>query len=272
MILYNRPRSLDEPDCHFVPQDVDKAIIVADFEMANDRRSHELYCDADGLSASRELRYPFKRIVCASWMVIRFPAGAEFPEVGAFQSVCQPDNDETDIVKAFFAALENEATAVGDPATFVTWGGDFTDIAVLEFVSELRRVPLPPQLRKIDAKCPHHLDLCEAKFAHRLTPGIHLSEYCHAQDLPGKASPGLTVAQYIDDENWKAVEEQCAADVLNTAIIAVRYLAAHGQIGQCPTACTRAIVERFCNRPSTRYVREVREWRRRKLGKMRPRR
>lgn len=267
MIILDREHPLRNPDCPAILQEIDKTIVVADFEFRTNRQKYQDYTLNDGTSAHPEPRWPFAEIVCGSWVVIRFPAGdVEKPEVGRFQSLCQPELEEIDIANMVFRrVLEQEVDGNGDPARFVTWGGDYKDNEVLRRVAMSWGVTLPPQLRSTDPRCPLRLDLCEDCFTPEIK-GVHLSEYAQAQGLPGKAIPAKDLTQHIAAGDWKIVEEQCASDVLLTAILAARRLAACGEIGQTGKACTRAIVDRFCERSPTAITRMWKQWRKDNLG------
>ena len=267
MIILDRQHPIRNPDGPAIVQEVDKTIVVADFEFRRDLEKHSAYVRRDGPSAYPTARWAFDEIVCGSWVVIRFPAGeVEKPEVGRFHSLCQPDMDEIDIADHFFRqVLERHVDGNGDPARFVTWGGDYKDNEVLRRVAMCWGVTVPPQLRNTAENCPLRLDLCQDCYTDEIK-GLHLSEYAFAQGLPGKAIPARQVTKHVLAGDWKRVEEQCAGDVLLTAILAVRRLATCGEIGQTGKACTRALVDRFCERKPTDYTRMWARWRKENLG------
>ena len=191
----------------------------------------------------------------------------EKPEVGRFHSLCQPEMDEIDIADHFFRrVLDREVDGNGNPARLVTWAGDWKDNEVLRRVAMTWGITAPPQLRSTDPRCPLRLDLCQET---RIGPkkGVHLSEYAFAQGLPGKAIRAKDVEKHVLAGDWKRVEEQCASDVLLTAILAVRRLATCGEIGQTGKACTRAVIDRFCERTPTDYTRMWARWRKENLGR-----
>lgn len=265
MIILDRDNPLRNPDRAPFAQAIDRTIIVADFEFRANQEKYDKYLANDGDSAHKKPRWTFNDIVCAAWVVIRFPAGAPEPEVSAFHSFCAPEMDEIDILDTFFGVLEEEAKNSEQPVPLVTWAGDFVDIAVLRHMSEEWDVLLPPQLRSTEPLCPHRLDLCEVSYTKEMG-GVHLSEYAQSQGLPGKPIPGREISKCIEAGDWKRVEEQCAADVMLTAILAARRLASSGQIYQAGKACTRAIVDRFCKRTKTNYIRKLKKWRKENLS------
>ena len=265
MLILDRPRSLINQNRPPLAQKTDKTIVVADFEFLSDWRKFEDYRAKDGDAAHWKPRWPFGYIVCASWVVIDFPAAADKPEVSHFYSLSQPHNDQTDIVEVFFRTLEQASSNNAEPARLVTWGGDLKDIAALHLVAQRREWILPPQLRNTSPHCPQRLDLCQFYY-HKELEGVHLSEFLQAQDLPVKPNRPTKVTDFASDGNWKAVEEHCAADVMLTAILAVRHLASTAQIGQTGKKCTEAILDRFCNRSPTSYTRYLQKWRKENLG------
>ena len=139
MIILDRANPLRNPDGLAIVEEVDKTIVVADFEFRRDLEKHSDYVRQDETSAHTTARWAFDEIVCGSYVVIRFPAGeVEKPEVGRFHSLGQPGMDEIDIADHFFRqVLERHVDGNGDPARFVTGGGDWKDNEVL------RRVAMP---------------------------------------------------------------------------------------------------------------------------------
>ncbi|QNE07232.1 hypothetical protein [Croceicoccus marinus] len=130
-------------------------------------------------------------------------------------------------------------------------------------------ITLPPQLRSIDPRCPLRLDLCEDVKTGE-SKGVHLSEYAQAQGLPGKLIPAREVSDYAAAGDWKTVENQCVHDVLLTAILACRRLSTLGEIGQTGKACTRALIDRYCERGPSDSTRMWARWRKENLGYRRP--
>ena len=258
MYQFDRPRTARNPKNREVRQFKATTIIVADFEYERDHPAYEAYRRENGSSAAENIRWVFNRIVCGSWVVIRFAAGHEKPIVEPFQSYCQPDCDETDIAEAFFRTVEAETIDEHRRAQLIFWGGETIDVAVLRRVAQRRDLILPLQLRKSRPNFRDRLDLCN-----ELDAGgrrVHLSEYAAGVELPGKAMPGKEVSKLIQDEDWRAVEEQCAADVMITACIAAQHLAAIGEVGQAGSACSRAIIEAFGKRATTAYTRSLTDW------------
>lgn len=244
-----RPAIRKERSYTYLPA---KSIIVADFEFHRNRAAHNAYVEANGSSTCKSLRRPFKQIVCGSWMTLQFPPFAAQPTISRFESYCQPKNDEVAIAEHFFAELDEHPHA-----TVVTWGGEVSDFPVLRRIAHQNDLILPYQLRRARAKRSDRIDLCnEIEFSSR----VHLSEYAAAQGIPAKPVPGKDVARLVTSRDWASVEEQRAADVLATAIIATRHLASIGEIGQSGSACTEAIIDRFCSRPETGFVAKLRGW------------
>lgn len=235
-----------------------KTIVVADFEHVKDEAFYKSYCDKDGESAAYRLRWPFKRIVCGAWVTIQFPVDAEAkPIVGAFRSLSQPDHEEPDIAGSFFAVLGEEGNKVDQVAPLVTWGGHCLDDHSLRRVAHKHDLVLPQQLRDYGSRTNGRLDLCEMLYNNK--DGIHLSEYAFNLAIPCKPFRGLDIPALVKADAWEAVEEQCAADVMTTAIIAARHLASIAEIPQAGAVCTEAIIEQFCNRKSTPFIRQLQD-------------
>lgn len=134
MIILDRDNPLRNPDRAPFAQAIDRTIIVADFEFRANQEKYDKYLANDGDSAHKKPRWTFNDIVCAAWVVIRFPAGAPEPVVSAFHSFCAPEMDEIDILDTFFGVFEEENSE--QPVPLVTWAGDFVDIAVLRHMAE----------------------------------------------------------------------------------------------------------------------------------------
>ena len=245
-----RPAVRKDKGCRYFPA---TSIVVADFEFKRDRARHGAYVDANGSSACKSLRWPFKQIVCGSWLTLQFTPGAEQPRISHFESRFRPDYDEMAIAEHFFAELDNHPHAV-----LITWGGECSDVPVLRRIAHQHGLILPYQLQRSRPRRADRIDLCnEIEYSSR----VHLSEYAAAQDIPAKPVPGKEVNRLVEQRDWAAVEEQCTADVLTTAIIAVRHFAAIEMIGQTGAACTEAILDRFCARPETGFIAKLRKWR-----------
>ncbi|QNE07233.1 hypothetical protein [Croceicoccus marinus] len=123
MIILDRANPLRNPDYPTVLQNEDKAIVVYDLEFLSNREKHSDYMMNDGTSAHPVPRWPFAEIVCGSYLVIRFPAGAAEPDVGRFHSLRRPEMDEIDIADHFFRqVLEQETDRSGNVPRLVTLG------------------------------------------------------------------------------------------------------------------------------------------------------
>lgn len=262
MIILDRENPLRNPDYPTILQETDKAIIVYDLEFLTNEAKRSDYMKNDGTAASKEPRWPHAEVVCASWVVIRFPAGAvKKPEVSRFTTLRAPYMEEIDIADHFFhEVLAKEVDGNSKPARLVTWAGEFKDNEVLRRIAMCWGITAPVQLRNTDPRCPLRLDLCEDTTTGE-SKGVHLSEYAQAQGLPGKLLPARSLAEFARAGDWGMVEEQCAHDVLLTAIIACRRLSALGEIGQTSKACTRAIIDRYCERRQSNTADKWKAWR-----------
>ncbi len=84
---------------------------------------------------------------------------------------------------------------------------------------------LPRQLTDGSPHARERIDLCRAVTVQARSP--HLPEYAAATAIPAKPSPSRTIGELVEKGDWPKVRDQVLADVLTTAVIAVRHLAAH---------------------------------------------
>lgn len=63
---------------------------------------------------------------------------------------------------------------------------------------------------------------------------VHLPEYAAAVGVPSKPSPSRSIGQLVETGRWPEVKDQVLADVLTTAVLALRHIASRGEI-----ACDR---------------------------------
>lgn len=198
-------------------------LIVADFEYAYDHSRHSGYSVAEGAAAERKIRWPFHRIVGASWLVLRITPGEDVAAVTELVAHAADDMNEQQICVRFFEALDRHSGA-----QLVTWGGEAKDLAVLRRCAAEFGLVLPRQLANPSPHARERLDLCRAT-AVTAVP-VHLPEFCHATGIPTKPAPSKEVGQLVEHGNWPAVREQALGDVLATSVIGLRHLAAHGVI------------------------------------------
>lgn len=211
-------------------------LAIADFEFAYDRGAHGGYRVAEGADAETSIRWPFHRIACASWMILRFDPGAEVPVVEEITTLAHDEADEKEIVARLFGSLELHADV-----PLVTWGGESKDLAVLRRVASEAGLLLPPQLLDPNPFSRRRLDLCRAVAGGARFP--HLPEYAAGTGVPCKPSPAKEVGPLVEREEWAKVRDQCLADVLTTSVIALRHLTSHGIITCHPQRGIAAIAE-----------------------------
>ena len=188
-------------------------IIVADFEYRWDKSRYDGYCVSEGESAEPTIRWPFHRIAAASWLQLRFDLGEEVPAVESVVVLAEDEASEQEMIARFFEALHQVPTA-----QLITWGGEVKDLAVL------RRI-LPRQLTDGSPHARERIDLCRAVTVQARSP--HLPEYAAATAIPAKPSPSRTIGELVENGDWPKVRDQVLADVLTTAVIVLRHLAAH---------------------------------------------
>lgn len=213
-----------------------KRIIVADFEYRWARDRYEGYRVAEGESAEPKIRWPFHRIVAASWMQLRFDAGDEVPVVENVIVLAEDETSEQEMVAQFFEAL-----CQAPRAQLVTWGGEVKDLAVLRRSAGEFGLVLPPQLLGGSPHARERIDLCRAVTVQAKPP--HLPEYAAATSIPAKPSPSKQIGQLVENGDWPKVREQVLADVITTSVIALRHLASHGEIAVDRDASAIAIGE-----------------------------
>lgn len=211
-----------------------RSYLVADLEYRWDRAGFEAYRATEGADVRAEPAWPFHEVVAASWLVLRFHAGEPVPEVAASVVLAADAASEREIAGALFEALAAEPFA-----TFVTWGGEAKDLAVLRRCAATLDLLLPPQLREGSPHSRARLDLCRATTVQ--AKQVHLPELAAAVGVPAKPSPSRAIGRLVEEGRWADVREQVLADVLTTSVLAVRHLASHGEV-VCARADTVAVI------------------------------
>lgn len=204
-----------------------RTYIVADFEYRWRREDFANYRRAEGADTREEPLWPYHEIVAGCWLILHLRAGEVVPEVVVPAVMAADHATEREIVEALFAAL------VAAPfATFVTWGGEAKDLAVLRRCAASYDLLLPHQLRDGSPHCRSRLDLCRATTVQ--AKPVHLPELALAVGIPSKPNPSRSIGRLVEEGRWPCVREQVLADVLTTSALAVRHLTSHGEI-----ACDR---------------------------------
>jgi hypothetical protein len=224
-------------------------LVIADWEYAYDRSAYAAYQVAEGADGERDIRWPFHRIACATWMVLRLEPGAEVPLVETITTLAADEADEREIAARLFGTLELHGDAL-----LISWGGESKDFAVLRRVASEAGLLLPPQLLDPHPHSRLRLDLCRAVSGSARFP--HLPEYASASGVPCKPSPSKEVGTLVANGQWNKVREQCFADVLTTSVIALRHLAAHGVVA-CHTQRSVATIAEAAGKamPRSTFVR-----------------
>jgi Predicted 3'-5' exonuclease related to the exonuclease domain of PolB len=207
-----------------------RTFVVVDFEYLYDTDRHHGYKTAEGKGAEESVRWPFHRVVAASWAVIAIVPGCTAPLIEPLVVVAG-DATEADIAARFFAMLAGLPDAV-----LISWGGEQKDWPVLRRCAAEHGLVLPRQLRDLAPHAPSRLDLCNAVSTQAAC--VHLPEYAAACSIPAKPSPSKEIGELVQRGDWNAVGEQVLADVMTTAVIGLRHLASHGTITcDLPQAC-----------------------------------
>lgn len=236
-------------------------LVIADWEYSYDRSAHDGYKTAEGADAETGIRWPFHRIACGSWMILRFDPQADVPLVEAITTLANDEADQREIAARLFGTLELHADA-----PLVTWAGEAKDIAVLRRVASEAGLLLPPQLLDLNPYSRQRLDLCRMVAGTARFP--HLPEYAAATGVPCKPSPAKLVGQLVESGDWDKVRDQCFADVLTTSVFALRHLASHGIIACHPQRSLAAIADAASKAmPKSAFVqRAFSPWARAKLA------
>ncbi|MEE4540170.1 MAG: hypothetical protein V2J51_16965 [Erythrobacter sp.] len=226
-------------------------VIVADLEFGYDRTRNGGYRTAEGKDAEADIRWPFHRVVCACWFVLRFDPGCDVPVAETITVAAIDEASEQEITERLFAALE-----LYPDALLATWAGEGKDLPVLRRVASEHGLLLPPQLLDLSPYARQRLDLCRAVAGRAAFP--HLPEYAAAVGIPCKPSPSKQIGQLVECEVWDKVRDQCLADVLTTSVIGLRHLAAHGAIAIHPQRSLLVLAEAAAKAmPTSPFVRNT---------------
>lgn len=229
--------------------DTVRTLLVFDLEFRWDREAHAGYVGAEGKTGETDIRWPFDRIGAAAWVVLRFLPGRTVPEIEAPVVLTGEDTSEQTIVARLFAAIEAEPTAI-----VTTWGGEARDLAVLRCAAVRHDLVLPQQLAELSPYTPQRLDLRAATGVQAAR--VHLPEYCAASGIPSKPTPSAEIGHLVEAKSWTLVSDQVLADVLATAIVAMRHLASVGYLkcdrNESALALAECALSAF---PNSRFVR-----------------
>ena len=231
-----------------------RSLIVADFEFLWDRSRHHGYKTQEGKDAA-PIRWPYDRIAAASWITLTFVAGERSPRIeGPFIRTMEA-SAEVDIVESLFDTLRTDPCGA-----FVTWGGEFRDLPVLRRCATEHCLLLPDQLRNLSPHAGERVDLCRAVAG--LADNAHLGEYAAALSIPAKPIAASSIGKLVERGEWTPVREQCLADTLATALLAVRHWVALGQITCDQMATDLAIVDAaHAAQPNSEFVtRTLKPW------------
>lgn len=234
-----------------------QTFIIADFEYLYDHIAHQKYVGIDGEQAEQCVRWPFHRIVCASWLTLTFEGYGQPPVVSSLTTLGKHPGEEEDIVRAFCSALGTLPAAI-----LITWGGEVKDIAIIRRAAAQYGILMPPQLVDGNPHTPTRIDLCSA--VSNKSNKVHIGEYATAQGLPVKmVMPSKAVGQAAVDGKSSLVRQQCECDVVTTALVLGRYLVSHGRVTTLAHATDRVIADAIIKTHQHRkFVREdLTQWR-----------
>ena len=211
-----------------------KSIIVLDLEYLWHRDAYAGYAISEGVTACKDIRWPFHKIAAACWLSATFTVGSDVPEISGPTVLSLETIDERMLLERLFDALHENGTAV-----LATWGGEVRDLAVLRHRAEVHDLILPQQLRNGSPHAPQRLDLCRATCVQ--AAAVHLGEYAASSSIPAKPLPAKQIGALAERGEWGKVREQVCADVLTTSVIALRYLSARDLI-RCDRASSQAAI------------------------------
>lgn len=224
-------------------------IVVADFEFGYDRIRNGGYRTAEGKDAENDIRWPFHRVACACWFVLRFDLQCDVPDVEMISVAANDEASELEITERLFSTLELHPDSL-----LTTWAGEGKDLPVLRRVASEYGLLLPPQLVDLSPYARTRLDLCRAVAGRAAFP--HLPEYAAAVGIPCKPSPSKQIGQLVECEAWDKVRDQALADVLTTSVICLRHLSSHGVIAMHPQRSLLVLAEAVAKAmPASPFVR-----------------
>lgn len=224
-------------------------IIIADLEFGYDRSRYGGYRTAEGKDAENDIRWPFHRVACGCWFVLRFDRESDVPDVETIAVAANDEASEQEITERLFATLD-----LYPDAMLVTWAGEGKDLPVLRRVASEYGLPLPPQLVDLSPYTRRRLDLCRAVAGRAAFP--HLPEYAAAVGIPCKPSPAKDVGRSVECQAWDKVRDQCLADVLTTSVIGLQHLASFGTIAIHPQRSLTVLAEAAAKAmPASLFVR-----------------
>lgn len=253
-------QDLERQARHFAAQsgngetEAPRSFLVADLEFRYERDLHAAYATSEGAD-SASIRWPFDRIAAVCWTTLRFVSGQAAPEIDGPHVLTAENNDEPAMVAALFDALHADPDAL-----LVMWGSENRDLPVLRRAALQHDLLLPLQLRNSSPQARERIDLCRAITG--LGEKIHLQELAAALSIPAKPTPAKQVGYLAEQGHWTPVEEQCLADVITTALLATRHLAALGLIEGESAATDLALIEAAAKaKPNSAFViRTLKAW------------
>ncbi|PZU15222.1 MAG: hypothetical protein DI591_10865 [Citromicrobium sp.] len=218
------------------PANQTRSYLVADFEYAWNRPAIDAYQCLEGRDARDEIIWPFYTIATACWLILHFEPGEPVPRIEPIVVHSADDLSEPQIVARLFEVLD------ADPGlTFVTYGGEAKDLAVLRRCAASQGLRLPLQLRDLSPHCRERIDLCRSVTVQAKPP--HLPELAIASGIPCKPSPSRSIGKLVENGKWRDVCDQCAADVLATTVLLIRHLVSHGETECCQADTLVGIAE-----------------------------
>lgn len=212
-----------------------RTFLVCDFEYRFRREAHAAWAygrkperDRNDRVQAPKIHWPFHDVAAASWMVMRFDARSDVPELDAPVVMSLEAHSETEVLRGFFEALDG----VGREAQMITWGGEARDLSVLRFQACRRGLSLPVHLRDTSPYARERIDLCRSTTVQ--ADPVHLDEYASGCGIPSKSSPPCAIGKLAECGQWASVHDHVLADVMTTSVVALNWLTAMGEI-----ACNR---------------------------------
>lgn len=197
--------------------------LIADLEFAYDHAGFAHYRTVEGDPTKGLCRWPWHHVTAGAWMLVTFLPGRPEPLVGPVTVVTAATHSEKAIAESYFDAIQ----LAGNPLC-VSWGGEQKDVHVLRRIASEHGLALPRALIDASPRARERLDLCNAVSGQAPCP--HLPEYARAVGVPTKPNASKDIGALVMASDWDAVAEQVVADVMTTAVIAVRHAIAHGMV------------------------------------------
>lgn len=180
--------------------------------------------DVDASMIERQKDYPATCHCVIAVSCLRITA----TEVSALKSI--DGDEEEDLLRNVMKALHSKALR---STVLTTWGGRYFDVPVMQWRCMHHGI-VAPRLHTFMGKrfnTAPHIDLSDHMAYFGATRKPKMMHAAQALGMPGKtALDGSKVEQAFDDGRLDEIELYCCMDVLQTAIIFLRWLHVRGDV------------------------------------------